>query len=53
MNPPALRALLADSLALWGVTGRSDITDQGVRITANDLVLHVVPASPDESPIRW
>jgi len=53
MNPPALRALLADSLVLWGVTGRSDITDQGVRITANDLVLHVVPASPDESPIRW
>ena len=53
MNLPALRALLADSLALWGVTGRADIADEGVRIIANDLVLHVVPASPDEAPMRW
>jgi hypothetical protein len=53
MNPPALRALLTDSLALWGVSGRAEITDKGVRIIANDLVLLVAPASPDESPIRW
>jgi hypothetical protein len=53
MNPPALRALIADSLTLWGVAGRVDIADAGVRITAADLVLHVVPALPEEAPMRW
>jgi hypothetical protein len=53
MNPPALRALIADSLTLWGVAGRVDIADAGVRITAGDLVLHVAPAAPGEAPMRW
>jgi hypothetical protein len=53
MNPPALRALIADSLTLWGVAGRVDIADVGVRITAADLVLHVAQALPEEAPMRW
>ena len=53
MNPPALRALIADSLTLWGVAGRVDIADAGVRITAGDLVLHVTQALPEEAPMRW
>ena len=53
MNPPALRALIADSLTLWGVAGRVEISDAGVRITAGDLVLHVAPALPGEAPMRW
>lgn len=53
MNPPALRALIADSLTLWGVTGRVDIADAGIRITAGDQVLHVAQAAPEEAPMRW
>ena len=53
MNPPALRALIADSLALWGVAGRVDIADTGIRITAGDQVLHVAQAAPAEAPMRW
>lgn len=53
MNPPALRALITDSLTLWGVTGRVDIADAGVRITAGDQVLHVAQAAPEEAPMRW
>jgi hypothetical protein len=53
MNPPALRALIADSLTLWGVAGRVDIANADVRITAANLVLHVAPALPEETPMRW
>jgi hypothetical protein len=53
MNPPALRGLIADSLTLWGVAGRVDIADVGIRITAADLVLHVAQALPEEAPMRW
>jgi hypothetical protein len=53
MNPPALRALIADSLTLWGVAGRVDIADLGVRITVGDLVLHVAQVLPEEAPMRW
>ncbi len=53
MNPPALRALIADSLILWGVAGRVDIADVGIIITADGLVLHVAPALPEEAPMRW
>ncbi|MGI9127866.1 MAG: hypothetical protein ACR2IG_06625 [Roseomonas sp.] len=53
MNPPALRALIADSLTLWGVAGRVDITDAGVRITVGELVLHIAPALPEDAPMRW
>ena len=47
MNPPALRALLADSLTLWGVAGRVDIADSGLKITVGDQVLHVAQAAPE------
>lgn len=53
MNPPALRALIADSIALWGVAGRVEIIDGGVRISAADGLLHVVKARADEAPMRW
>jgi hypothetical protein len=53
MKPPALRALLADSLTLWGVAGRVDIADSGVKITVGDQVLHVAQAEPEEAPMRW
>jgi hypothetical protein len=53
MNPPALRALLADSLTLWGVAGRVEIADGGVRIVADEQVLHVTQAEPGEAPMRW
>ncbi|MFN8982047.1 MAG: hypothetical protein ACK5X9_05875, partial [Alphaproteobacteria bacterium] len=53
MNPPALRALLADSLTLWGVAGRVEIADGSVRIIADEQVLHVTPATPGEAPMRW
>jgi hypothetical protein len=53
MNPPALRALLADSLTLWGVAGRVEIADGGVRIIAGKHVLHVTQAAPEEAPMRW
>ena len=53
MNPPALRALIADSLTLWGVAGRVDIVDAGVKITVGDQVLHVAQAAPADAPMRW
>lgn len=53
MKPPALRALLADSLTLWGVAGRVDIADSGLKITVGDQVLHVAQAAPEEAPMRW
>jgi hypothetical protein len=53
MNPPALRALLADSLMLWGAVGRVEIADAGIRITAGDRVLHVAQAAPEDAPMRW
>jgi len=53
MNPPALRALLADSLMLWGVTGRVEIADTGVKVTVGEVVLHVMQAASEERPMRW
>jgi len=53
MNPPALRALLADSLTLWGVAGRVEIADGGMRIIAGEQVLHVTRAAQGEAPMRW
>ncbi|MCA3352368.1 MAG: hypothetical protein INF97_17430 [Roseomonas sp.] len=53
MNPPALRALLADSLTLWGVVGSVEIADGGVRLIAGKHVLHVTQAELEEAPMRW
>jgi hypothetical protein len=47
VTPPELRALLADSLAVWGVEARVAIEGEGVRVGA----LLVMPAA--EPPIRW
>jgi len=53
MNPPAQCALLADSLTLWGVAGRVEIADGGIKIIAGEHVLHVTQAAPGEAPMRW
>jgi hypothetical protein len=49
MTPPELRALLADSLLLWGVEERVLIEDGAVRV--GDM--RVMPAAPEDLPIRW
>jgi hypothetical protein len=54
MTPPDLRALVVDSLALWGVAATVSITDNGVALLAPDgTPLRVRPAAPDERPLRW
>ncbi len=49
MTPPELRALLADTLQLWGVEGRVVIEGEAVTIGA----LRVSAAAPADLPIRW
>ena len=53
MTPPALRDLLADSLALWGVQGQVRVGDDGVAVEAGGTRLVVAPADPSGDPIRW
>lgn len=53
MNSPVLRALLADSLTLWGVAGRVEIADDRIKIIAAEKVLHVAQGAPGEAPMRW
>ena len=53
MTPPALRDLLADSLALWGVDGRVNVADGGVLVAAGGVRLLVAPADAADDPIRW
>jgi hypothetical protein len=54
MTPPELRALLSDSLALWGVAGTVSIAEDGVALLAADgAPLRVRRASPEERPVRW
>lgn len=53
MTPPALRDLLADSLALWGVAGRVSVTGEGVAIAVGDVRLVIAPAGASDAPIRW
>ena len=56
MTPPELRALLADSLLLWGVAGgRTALAAEGaVEIAAAEgMVLRVSPAPPADHPVRW
>ena len=49
MTPPELRALLADSLALWGIEARVVVEEGGVRAGT----IRVRPAAEAELPIRW
>jgi hypothetical protein len=55
MTPPELRALVADSLTVWGVAGvRVGVDGDGIGLTAPDgTVLRVRPAPPGERPVRW
>ncbi len=49
MSPPELRALLADSIALWGAEARVSIEGEAVRV--DDM--RVTAATPGDLPIRW
>jgi hypothetical protein len=53
VTPPELRDLLADSLALWGATGRVTVAEGGVAVTLATLTVQVRPAAPEDLPIRW
>ncbi len=54
MTPPELRALVSDSLALWGVAAAVRIAEDGVALTAPDgTPLRLRPAPPEERPVRW
>lgn len=54
MTPPELRALVLDTLALWGVAAAVAVDGDGVALAAPDgTPLRVVPAPPDERPLRW
>ena len=55
MTPPELRALVADSIAVWDVTGaRVALDGTGVAVTATDgTVLRLLPAAPEDAPLRW
>jgi hypothetical protein len=54
MTPPELRDLVADSLALWGVTARPKAAGAGVALTAPDgTPLSILPAAAEDLPVRW
>lgn len=54
MTPPELRALLADSVELWGVAARVAVAAEGVSLTTPDgRVLTIRPAGAADRPIRW
>ncbi len=53
MTPPALRDLLADSLALWGVQGQVRVDEGGVVAEAGETRLTVSRAEPGDAPIHW
>ena len=54
MTPPELRALVSDSLALWGVRAVVSIAEDGVALRAPDgTPLRVRPAAAEERPLRW
>ena len=48
MTPPELRALVSDSLALWGVVAAVSIAGDGVALLAPDgTPLRIRPAAPE------
>ena len=49
MTPPELRALLADSVALWGADARVVVDGDAVRVGE----MRVTAAAPGDLPIRW
>lgn len=54
VTPSELRDLIADSLVLWGVTGRVQPRDGGVEVVVPGLPPHcITPAGQEMRPIRW
>lgn len=54
MTPPELRALVSDSLALWGVAAAVSVAGDGVALLAPDgTPIRLRPARPEERPLRW
>ncbi len=54
MTPPELRALVSDSLALWGVSAAVSVAEDGVALLAPDgTPLRIRPAPQEERPARW
>ena len=54
MTPPELRALVSDSLALWGVAAAVSVSEDGVALSAPDgTPLRVRAAPAGERPVRW
>ena len=54
MTPPELRALVSDSLVLWGVAAAVAVAEDGIALTAPDgTPLRLRPAALDERPVRW
>jgi hypothetical protein len=54
VTPPELRSLIADSLALWGVTARVTLTEDGIALAAPDgMPLRVRAADAADRPVRW
>ncbi len=54
MTPPELRALIDDTLPLWGVEARVAIAEAGVALeTPAGLRLAIRPAAVADRPIRW
>ena len=55
MTPPELRALVSDTLALWGVAAVAvSVADDGVGLTAPDgTPLRIRSAPAGERPVRW
>jgi hypothetical protein len=53
MTDAELRALLLDCLSLWGVKGRVEAADPGMRIIAGTTTLAVERAPADMRPVRW
>ena len=49
MTPPELRALLADSVALWSAEARVWVDGEAVRVGE----IRVTAAAPEDLPIRW
>jgi len=54
VTPPELRALVADSIAVWGIAGaRVVVEGDGIAVGAAGLALRIRPAAPEERPLRW
>jgi hypothetical protein len=53
MTNAELRALLLDCLTLWGLNGRVEALDIGLRIIVDATTLTIERAPADMRPVRW